>query len=956
MTINNLKYSSLIDINDDKSAHAVILREIKHGSTVLEFGPGPGCMTRYLKEELGCHVSIVEMDETFFPIAEQYSDDALSTDIEDLKWIDYFSEKNFDYVIFADVLEHLKDPWGIIDPSVRLLKDGGSLIVSLPNAAHSAVVLGLIQDQFVLNDTGLLDRTHLRFFTFESAKDLCTHSDLFLCEARATYRAIEQTEVYKNYKNYKNLPEDLVDEVLNKAYGDVFQFIFHMKKKSAEDDTYSEPVIRIAKHNSFEQQMNFIDPMVYWTRPGEKYVPENCIKPLYEIKGHEVDIRVSLARLEGPIMIRLRPCEVTSVIEIRGILSRGNEMQKALPIHQHSGQYFSDNIIIFDDKDPSIIVELDAAEIFSELNFKTRFLSINGIASNEMGLLGGHIKRGAKSGRDNINRLLYELKQFKSSQKVLENELQKKVEEEIRLKNQMSEQREKITHLYNLNRNVLSENNRLQEILSYRIVHYACRLQQVKNKSKWIVVAPFAVVFSPLLLLRVLFRTKRRVSLVLARCKEYLKLLKNKKRLRLELKYPNITKPVGFDQYRVLAYKLRTIPIENLVSENGQMRFNILVPSLDPDIVFGGYISLLHLVRRIFENGYPIRFVVCDDSRMTKRKLIDSWQHKPELVKIFSASEFENIDHHNETFPISAFDNDRFIAYSGWEGLIANQMVQQTTFKKFIFFIQEYEPIFHEENSIRAVLESAYTLPHIPVFNTEILRHHFVKEALGVYSKDYDNSGADSPCTSLVFEHAIADIAPPDQQVLVNRLVRKFLFYARPEGHAGRNLYALGMLALTQAIRDGFFKGAWEFWGIGTFAENYEVKLDKGHKMKIIHRVPQEEYEEFIKGFDVGVSLMMAPHPSILPFEMASAGMVVVTNEYRHRDADVIKRISKNILPCKLSVESIAHTMGQAAEKSKDIEARIEGFGVNWNRNWDEAFSPEFIASLVNEVAPKAEK
>jgi 2-polyprenyl-3-methyl-5-hydroxy-6-metoxy-1,4-benzoquinol methylase len=77
-----------------------------------------------------------------------------------------------DCVVFADVLEHLPDPWAVLRRYRAMLGPGGRVVVSVPNVAHRSVVEGLLRGRFDYVDAGILDRTHLRFFTRASAIDL----------------------------------------------------------------------------------------------------------------------------------------------------------------------------------------------------------------------------------------------------------------------------------------------------------------------------------------------------------------------------------------------------------------------------------------------------------------------------------------------------------------------------------------------------------------------------------------------------------------------------------------------------------------------------------------------------------------------------------------------------------------------------------------------------------------
>ncbi len=83
-----------------------------------------------------------------------------------------------DCVIFADVLEHLEDPWGVLRSWSGRLAPGGCILASIPNVAHHTVVRGLVKGRFDYADAGILDRTHLRFFTRASIYELFADAGL----------------------------------------------------------------------------------------------------------------------------------------------------------------------------------------------------------------------------------------------------------------------------------------------------------------------------------------------------------------------------------------------------------------------------------------------------------------------------------------------------------------------------------------------------------------------------------------------------------------------------------------------------------------------------------------------------------------------------------------------------------------------------------------------------------
>lgn len=93
-----------------------------------------------------------------------------------------FGDVKFDYIIFGDVLEHLRDPEGVLRYCRGFLKDDGKIIASIPNLMHFSVVRDLINGNFTYKDQGLLDRTHIHFFTYNEIMRMLDRTGMELME------------------------------------------------------------------------------------------------------------------------------------------------------------------------------------------------------------------------------------------------------------------------------------------------------------------------------------------------------------------------------------------------------------------------------------------------------------------------------------------------------------------------------------------------------------------------------------------------------------------------------------------------------------------------------------------------------------------------------------------------------------------------------------------------------
>jgi len=137
---------------------------------VLEVGAHGGYFSSLLRTH-GCHVTAVERDPRAAAVAEVHTDRIVVGDAEDpAVWAQLPGP--FDVLLFMHVLEHLVDPWDVLRRARASVAPGGRTIGLLPNVACWRVRKALAGGTFEYEETGILDRTHLRFFTLPSARAL----------------------------------------------------------------------------------------------------------------------------------------------------------------------------------------------------------------------------------------------------------------------------------------------------------------------------------------------------------------------------------------------------------------------------------------------------------------------------------------------------------------------------------------------------------------------------------------------------------------------------------------------------------------------------------------------------------------------------------------------------------------------------------------------------------------
>ncbi len=179
----------MLDYNDKPAGYYANVRrelveEVPPGThSVLEIGCGEGATGAALKAEgRAIRVVGVELMEEAAAKARRVLDQVLVGNIEHMELP--FEREQFDVFILADVLEHFVDPWTQLRRLMVYLKPGGLVIVSLPNVRNWRVVIPLIfQGKWEYQDSGVMDRTHLRFFTRTGMIQLFKSSGLEVLKA-----------------------------------------------------------------------------------------------------------------------------------------------------------------------------------------------------------------------------------------------------------------------------------------------------------------------------------------------------------------------------------------------------------------------------------------------------------------------------------------------------------------------------------------------------------------------------------------------------------------------------------------------------------------------------------------------------------------------------------------------------------------------------------------------------
>lgn len=209
-------------------------------SCILEIGCAAGGTGNELKKRGGVFVAGVEQDPEAARLAREVLDDVIEGNIETLDLP--YAENSFDCILFADVLEHLIDPLTVLKKLRKYLKTEGTVIASLPNVQFHGVVHHLVEGNWTYQKEGILDETHLRFFTFKEMEN-------FFAQAGFEIGQVEETldPVFKDYNpTYpatltmgRITINDLSEEEFRRFF--VFQYKISARKKVVASQYFDEP-------------------------------------------------------------------------------------------------------------------------------------------------------------------------------------------------------------------------------------------------------------------------------------------------------------------------------------------------------------------------------------------------------------------------------------------------------------------------------------------------------------------------------------------------------------------------------------------------------------------------------------------------------------------------------------------------------------------------------------------
>ena len=328
----------------------------------------------------------------------------------------------------------------------------------------------------------------------------------------------------------------------------------------------------------------------------------------------------------------------------------------------------------------------------------------------------------------------------------------------------------------------------------------------------------------------------------------------------------------------------------------------LLLPTLDSKSFYGGTATALVVAGRLAQlEKKPIKIV--QTLKTGKPKDLSAFYRREGLtipedqISVVSVADRA----YNVYGYLSMHPGDTFIASAWWDAYLISQLPLT---KKFIYLIQDFEPIFYNNSDLYVLAESTYkTDKFVAICNTKLM-YDFMKAR---------NYPAFTKTSATWFEPAVSRAKHGLVTKKTKGEKKRLFLYGRPDVH--RNLFFMALNSIDYAFKAGFIKhDEWELFMAGQ--DNIpDIKLTSGARIENLGKLSMEDYISFSRTIDLAVSPMMAPHPNYPTLEFASIGTQVVTTRYSNKTD--LSNYSSHIIMCDIDVESMAGAIKKAAQSEK---------------------------------------
>lgn len=211
-----------MDLENKNNSQTVIVEMTGINRRVLEVGTSTGYISKILKNR-GNRVIGIEIDKEAGEIAKQYCESMIVGNVEELNLDEYIEPSSIDVIVLGDILEHLRRPEILLKKMNRYLIPNGYLVVSLPNICHGDILLNLLNGSFCYTSVGLLDETHIHFFTRKSIFSIFSNCGYNIDDFRTMITPIGATEQKVDLRRKPLILQKFIKSLPD---SNVYQFVF----------------------------------------------------------------------------------------------------------------------------------------------------------------------------------------------------------------------------------------------------------------------------------------------------------------------------------------------------------------------------------------------------------------------------------------------------------------------------------------------------------------------------------------------------------------------------------------------------------------------------------------------------------------------------------------------------------------------------------------------------------
>ncbi|WP_017907092.1 hypothetical protein [Pseudomonas asplenii] len=408
--------------------------------------------------------------------------------------------------------------------------------------------------------------------------------------------------------------------------------------------------------------------------------------------------------------------------------------------------------------------------------------------------------------------------------------------------------------------------------------------------------------------------------------------------LMREQEKSELERPQLYDEHllNLMVNRAYDLP-EVIVDQQAPVRINVLVPAFTINTISAGFFGVFNVAMFIAQQGYRVRLVLFDNFYYVEDEFRKALQKFPSMERLFELMEVEYIG--SRVAPLKVSPRDNCVATVWYSAYFANKIAQLTGARPFLYLIQDFEAAFHPFNSQYCISRNSYDFNYHTLSSSSALLSYLKANAITPEGQRLRSMSFDNACSSSIY-------AQEEFHAQKRNGRRRFVFYSRPA--VNRNMFEMAALALIDAFKKGAFDvGDWEFYGMGI--GNASVRLAEGVEVVQLPRMPLDEYEAVTKTFDLCLTLMSSPHPSLIPMDLAASGAIVVTNTFATKTPDYLAAISKNIIAVPPDLHRLSSAIIEGVKRTDDIQSRYENAAVNWPRSWAETWT-EKHRTFIREV------